>query len=346
MAYNAERYIRSAIDSVVHQTFSDWELLIVEDASTDATAEILSIYTDSRIRVVRNPINLGVAVSRQRALELASGEYVAVLDSDDLTSEQRLQVQVKYLDQHSDVTLLGSAYQMINENGGIVATINVPTDPLEIRWKLLFGNCIGHSTVMFRREHVLELGGYDKGVKAGEDFDLWVRIAAQRRIVQLRSPLTQWRLHSMSLQNVEPISVKDHFIWTVIRSVTVQTGLDIDFDVARTLFREIPKPAPSREVLLKAYATIADCLDRFLTLANLPKSEKRRLRTLALEDIFLLALRNPGSFREAWRTAMLCVSKRDFLGVLNRRIFRLAIAAMWPYWMTSLLLHRPNFKRT
>ncbi len=346
MVYNAEKYLRFAVDSVMRQTFSNWELLIVDDASTDSSPEILSSYTDSRIRVIRNPLNRGVASSRQLALELASGEYVAILDSDDVSSKKRLQVQVDYLDQHPQIDLLGSAYQMIDQAGRIVKTINVPTDPLAIRWTLLFGNCIGHSTVMFRRGCALQLDGYDKSVTAGEDFDLWVRMATHGRIAQLNLPLTQWRSHSASLQRVEPIAVKDLFIWTAIRSVKAQTGIDADFDVVRSLFREIPKPAPSREVLRKAYATIADCLNRFLAFPNLSKSDQKHLCSLALEDIFLLALRNPGSFRDAWRTAALCVDRRDLPSVVNGRIVKRGLASMWPCWLMNLFIRQPSLKKT
>jgi len=133
MVYNAERYLRQAIDSVLNQTFTDFELLFLDDASTDRSLEIIQSYSDPRIRLIRNENNRGVAYSRSKALPLARGEYVAVLDADDVALPERLQVQVSYLDSHPDICLVGSSCQVIEEDGSVRFIYHEPTDLLTIR---------------------------------------------------------------------------------------------------------------------------------------------------------------------------------------------------------------------
>lgn len=337
LVYNAEEYLRHSIDSVLNQSLGDFELLVIDDGSTDASPDIVHSYKDPRIRVIRNPTNRGVSWSRPRAVELARGEYIAVLDSDDLSVPKRLQVQVDYLDRHPEIDAVGSAFEVIDKNGRIISVIHVPTDPLAIRWKLLYGDCICHSTVMFRKNRALNLSNYDERVLTGEDFDLWIRFAAQGKIAQLDSVLTQWRQHDKSLQSVEPIETKDHIIWTVVRSVRMQAGLEIDFDVARSLFRERLIPAVDQKSLLRAYSTIAECLARFLLLPDLSGVDKKHLRTYALEDIFWLARRNPGSFHHALNTAARCLEGHHFAGVISEKTARWALMALFPNSITRLV---------
>jgi glycosyltransferase involved in cell wall biosynthesis len=295
MVYNAERYLRQAIDSVLGQTFTDFELLILDDASTDRCLEIIESYSDLRIRIIRNESNRGVAYSRSKVLPLARGEYVAVLDADDIALPERLQVQVSYLDSHPDICLVGSAYQVIGDDGSVKSIYRQPADLLTIRWLLLFGNCFAHSTVMFRKREVLLVGGYDAAVYAGEDIDLFVRlVAAGYKLTNLEHPLVQWRCNPDGLSNTEPPANKDHFIWGVVRSVYLQSGLEIDFVTARCLYRAIPRPGLNRQVAINAYATLKHCLAAYLRSAR-NESERRELILLAMDDVVRLAEHNPST---------------------------------------------------
>ncbi len=294
MVYNAERYLRQAIDSVLGQTFTNFELLILDDAATDHSLEIIQSYSDPRIRLIRNESNRGVAYSRSKVLPLARGEYVAVLDADDVALPERLQVQVSYLDTHPDICLVGSAYQVINEDGKVETTHSMPTNPLTIRWLLLLGNCIAHSSVMFRREQAQSVGGYDATVYAGEDCDLYVRLAARYQLVNLEVPQSQWRRTSPGLGRTEPAALKAHFVWTVVRSVHLLTGKHIDFDTARCLYRNTPRSGANRQIVMNAYATVEHCLTTYLqSIQN--ESERRELIWLAMEDVVRLAIQNPST---------------------------------------------------
>jgi len=293
--YNAERYLGQAIDSVLAQSFADFELLVVDDGSTDRSLEIILAYADSRIRVVRNEINRGVAYRRNRALPLARGEYVAVLDADDFALPERLQVQVDYLDEHPDICLVGSACQVINEDGNVETIWHVPTNPLTLRWLLLFGDGIAHSTVMFRREQALAIGGYDPTMLWAQDTDLYTRlVAAGYQLVNLERPLVQWRRHPKSWSNSDPSAREEYPVRLVIRSVGLQTGLEIDVATARCLHRYTQSPSANREVVMNAYATVEHCLATYLRYAR-NESERRELIWLAMEDVVRLAIHNPST---------------------------------------------------
>ena len=193
--YNGERFLRPAIESILNQTFTDFELLIVDDASTDSTPAIIRSYQDPRIRVIRNERNSGAGYSRNVGLRNARGEYIAVLDADDVAYPQRLAEQVAFLDAHADIVLLGGAQDLIDERGVRLKTMYFPTDPLIIRWTLLFRNCVQHSTVMYRRDAALQAGGYDPKLPSAEDFSLWGRLAAVYPLAQTSQVLAMYRSH-------------------------------------------------------------------------------------------------------------------------------------------------------
>jgi hypothetical protein len=270
-----------------------------------------------------------VAYSRKKALELAAGEYVAILDADDIARQDRLQLQVAYLDSHPEVHLVGSTFEVVNENEEIEEVCRVPTEPLTIRWKLLFGNTIAHSSVMFRRHIALELGGYDNRVFCGEDFDLWVRFASHGSIAQIDQPMIQWRRHKRSLTYTEPMELKDHFVWCVVKSIRLQANLDVSFEVARCLFRDIPKRCNSDQVISAAYATIQGCLNHFLS-QHPHETDRRTLLLLALEDIFRVARQSPSSQHLAWRAALQNIAALGCPAFFSRRFINVVLGAPPP----------------
>src|SRR6266705_845891 len=123
--YNAENYLRQAIESILSQSFEEFELLINDDGSTDHSAEIIQSFRDSRIRAIQNPINQGEERVRNQCLQIARGEYIAVLDADDIAHQDRLQIQTDFLDRHRDISLVGSPLEIIDESGRVVGIQNV-----------------------------------------------------------------------------------------------------------------------------------------------------------------------------------------------------------------------------
>ena len=334
MVHNAAPYLRRAIESVLQQDGADFELLIVDDASTDASPTIIDEFRgDPRLRLIALPTHRGVRHARAMSLGKAEGEFIAVLDADDVALPDRLRAQTAYLDAHPETLAVGGQVQIIDEQGLVQSTVPVPTDPLAIRWGLLFGNCLPHSAAMFRREAALAAGGYDEQVLSGEDFDLWVRLASRGPLAQIPRPLAQWRRHSASLYHREPAAVKDHLLHTVSRSVALLTGQRIDRDTARALFRNLPQPAPTTAVFAAALAVVERCLDCLVVSTG----AARRPVGFALAEILRLARLNPTRSHTAWRAAVRCSRRHSWIGFVNASFWRLTLRAWLPAPLVSRL---------
>lgn len=180
--YNAAPFLGEAIDSILNQTFRDLELIIVDDGSTDETHQILGRYTDPRIIRLRNETNQGVARARNCGNAIARGEYLAVQDADDLSTPDRIEKQVAFLDAHPEIGLVGSQGILIGESGE--TRLKVPLHNTEIQALLLGENCLLHSSLMMRRGIFEEIGGYDETYVA-EDYDLVLRLAERTQVANL-----------------------------------------------------------------------------------------------------------------------------------------------------------------
>ena len=173
--YNAERHFAEALDSVLAQTYTDFELLCVEDGSTDSSPAILARYAakDSRIRVLTNGENRGIAFSLNRGLEEARAGLIARMDSDDVSLPGRLALQAEFMSTHPDV-LVCSGTIVLYETG---LRVSLPLDDESVRICLLWQSPFCHPAAMFRREPVLAAGGYDASMSPAEDYELWSRLA-------------------------------------------------------------------------------------------------------------------------------------------------------------------------
>ncbi|MDX6511406.1 MAG: hypothetical protein QOE36_910 [Gaiellaceae bacterium] len=207
--HEGERHLRESIESILGQTFRDFELLVVDDASTDGTAAVLAGYDDPRIRTVRNPENLGLTRSLNRGLEQARGRLVARQDADDVSEPPRLERQVAFLEANPDVPLVASAYLRIDDSGAEVGPRPVPCDPRSIRRRLLLLNAFAHSSVVFRREAVEALGGYREAFPFAQDYDLWSRLARTAPLAALPEPLVRYREAAGSMTTDLAPSVDD-----------------------------------------------------------------------------------------------------------------------------------------
>jgi len=196
---NGLPYVEEAVESVLRQTFQDFELVIVEDASTDGTRERLRTFTDPRIRLVCNDSQQGQTRSLNRGLELAQGRLVARIDADDICFPDRLETQVRFLDRNPKIAVVGSRWIGLSPSGKPLGTRgNTLSDDGSFLGRLLRGDCpLYHTTVMFRKEAVEQAGGYDAAFKIGQDYDLWARMAARGlRAVVLETPLVFYRFHA------------------------------------------------------------------------------------------------------------------------------------------------------
>ncbi len=203
--YNGELYLRLALDSVLSQTFADFELLVIDDGSTDSTPAILSEYAarDARLRVIRKTPNAGLVAALNQGLDLATGEYIARMDADDICFPERLAKQVAYLDEHPQVGLLGLKYIHIDQAGeNVYQGEPMPPAPEPgtagyITWKLLWMTSIQHPGALLRRavvtQHHLR---YDAAYFTAEDYDLWTRFRRHGLVERLPDALLYYRVHS------------------------------------------------------------------------------------------------------------------------------------------------------
>jgi glycosyltransferase involved in cell wall biosynthesis len=197
--HNGARHLRAAIASVLAQTHRDFELLIVDDHSTDDTPAIARGFDDARIRMVAGPHQRGLVHALNTGLQAASGEYVARLDHDDLAHATRLAMQVSLLDARPEVALVGSLARLIDEDDRAIGTVRRPLSAAAIRWYSLVQNPLIHSSAMFRRDVVLALGGYDASLPLAEDYELWGRVLQSHVVENLDACLIDYRRSSSSI---------------------------------------------------------------------------------------------------------------------------------------------------
>lgn len=197
--YNAAPYLPAALESVLSQTFRDFELLAIDDGSSDASPEILAGCGDPRLRVVRFERNRGQTHALNEGLRLARGELIARQDADDLSGSRRLERQLALLRERPELALLGAQGLRVDARGRALEALVRPRETLSIRWALLFDNAFLHSAVMFRKAAVLELGGYDPAFSYSQDFELWSRVAARHTAANLGERLLVNRAHARSM---------------------------------------------------------------------------------------------------------------------------------------------------
>ena len=209
-AYNADKYIAEAIESILSQTYQNWELIIADDASSDKTVEIINEYTkrDSRIKLICQDKNSGPAAARNEAIKKSLGKYIAILDSDDISLPARLEEQVKFLEGHPDFGIIGSWTSVIDETGTETGFAWENTLPAEkIPSMLLFKNYFTNSATMIRKS-AIPVGGYRAEFIPSEDYDLWVRIIKKWSGYNLQKILTKYRVHQDGISQKKQLMLK------------------------------------------------------------------------------------------------------------------------------------------
>jgi glycosyltransferase involved in cell wall biosynthesis len=237
--YNNERYLKSAIRSILRQTFTDFELIVVNDGSTDRTADILRHLRDSRLRVITHQHNQGKVASCNQAIRQAQGEFIARMDGDDLIHPCKLAAQVAYLRQHPQVVLIGTRMKRI---GG--RTYHYPLDHATISASLLVENVISQPSVMWRRQFFLQHQlHYDPHFDVAEDYDLWTRVAQIGQIANLPQVYHYYRWHPHQESHLKRAQQNRHaasIVYRQLRRLLPQVQRDqilfwFDFSQAKTV---------------------------------------------------------------------------------------------------------------
>ena len=186
--FNREHFVEKTIRSILEQDFDDFELLLVDDGSTDGTPAVLEMWRarDPRVTVVTSPANQGISGALNLGLAHARGKYVARIDSDDLMVPRRLAAQVAVLDAHPEVSLVSSDYDIVDTEGKHLNTWKVDQPPEIVAFLMNFYNALGGSgQLMFRLADALEAGGFDRYYRVSEDYDMWVRLMRRGRVETL-----------------------------------------------------------------------------------------------------------------------------------------------------------------
>ena len=203
-AHNADKYIVETIESVLSQNYTNWELIVTDDASTDTTRSIVARYAEKDPRIKLIPLDTSVlqTIARIKAIEMSSGEYLAILDADDISLPDRFKVQVDFLENHPDVAVVGSAAELIDQNGVHIGQKEKTGNFTELAFKLLLQTQFIHSAVCMRKKAYDAIGGYD-GVTYriyAEEYDLWNRFADKGYgLTNLPEILIKYRIHPQGI---------------------------------------------------------------------------------------------------------------------------------------------------
>jgi GT2 family glycosyltransferase len=198
-AYNCAQHWPDLIQSLRAQTYENWEHIVVDDASTDSTYEDLMRFqaVEKRLKVVRNFKNAGAGGARNKAIANSNGDFVAIMDADDVSYPNRLELQVKYLENNPDVDVLGSAIAAIDQKGSFLEFRYRPERHEVLVDKIFYENPFYNSTVMFRPSFFKVAGGYNPKLRRCEDYDLWLRTYRKFRFHNLQKPLIQYRVKNL-----------------------------------------------------------------------------------------------------------------------------------------------------
>lgn len=291
--YNSEKFISDAISSILNQTYKDFELIIVDDKSTDNSLLIIDklVQQDSRIKVIALSKNSGVTYSRQVGLDNAIGKYIAILDSDDISLPNRLEEQVSYLEENSDVVLVASDYYVITEKGEIKKKKKVHKNKAAIKWYLTFGNCFAHSTITFRLSEAKELGGYDQNIKRGLDMELSSKLLTKGNAGAIPKPLSYWRTYSKSMtKSVDKFELQKNYISSVQNSISFHLNKKISFDTASAVYYNYKKPANNINSFFNALDLIRNAYDLYTE--KFEKSDLEYIERATLKHLLRIYERN------------------------------------------------------
>jgi glycosyltransferase involved in cell wall biosynthesis len=312
---NVDRFVAESIDSVLGQTFKNFEFIILDFGSTDKSKAIVSNYAarDSRIRMHEIP-NCGLAVARNASCALARGQYIAMVDADDVCLPDRLLWQIEFMERHPGVGLLGGAMQWIDAKGRFLFINGGPTEDHEIRSALAFRNPFGQNAVMIRRDTFTFVGGYRAVFAQTEDYDLWLRISEHFQCANLKQVVVKYRVHP----NQESF-----------RKRRQQTLCFLAAQVS-ALFRGKGKPDP-----LESVQEITPAL-----LMKLGVSEGRQQTAIASDlSNWIRNMRLAGEYSVALQAAVEFLRSSDLEQADGRPIADLWLAAAWLYWKRKQFLN-------
>lgn len=236
--HNGLPFLKAAVESIINQSFKDFEFIIIDDASTDQSLGYLKSISDKRVKILKNPENVGVAQSLNSALKASEGQYIARMDADDVSLPQRLRNQLKFMVNHPQVDICGSWVNIIDKSGKLIGSKKPVTNYQQIKEALSWSSPVIHPTFFAKRKFYEDIGGYDENFDMAEDYELLVRAKDRFKIANIPEALLNLRIwesrrsgKSMHEIDKKDLSVKlnalqkgyfgPFYLFTIIRKIAM-----------------------------------------------------------------------------------------------------------------------------
>ena len=316
--YNGAKYIAETLDSLIHQTLTEWECWIVDDGSTDSTLTIVDTYCvkDSRFNLVKTNGGNGPYVCANTAMPFCSGEFIARIDADDIALPERLKKQSDLMINNPHINLCGSYYYYLYDNG-VTTYKQFETDPLFLKWQILFRNRLVHSTMMMRKSWFIQRGMYP-AKRLAQDWYLWVEGISQDCLNVIPYPLIKWRIHDQSITKSETgeqarlaADVSAHAIQVLLKRHSKAQHL------LPVILALRGKPVNDSELV---EASLRELIDLWKSFRELYKPHKRQIAQLRNEFIYfgfyLLSVNNKRLRNEIKLLILLCKTEFRFKSVV------------------------------
>ncbi len=215
--YNAEKYVESSIRSIMSQTYRNLEIIITDDCSTDGTFEILQklVKEDSRIKLYKNEINLKIVKTLNNMIEVSLGKYIARMDADDISLPERIENQVAFLEQNTDISFLGTNAFLIDEKNFVIGKSHLPLSPNDINIYIKYANPFFHPTIMLRSDIIKKMR-YNEEFFSAEDYELWKRISSVCKASNLKDCLLKYRILKTSVSNSLVTKNRQEFLLNIL----------------------------------------------------------------------------------------------------------------------------------
>lgn len=222
--HNVELYIKDCLDSIFKQTWENFELIIIDDGSTDNSQLVIKRYNDERLKYVKNEVNKGIVFSLNKGISLAKGKYIARIDGDDMMHKIRLEKQVQYLEMHPNIVIVGSWHYVINDSNEIIGLKEYPVHDQEIKLLKFFMNPFSHPSLMMRKD-IFKKNVYSDKFSYCEDYELWMKISDQFHVANIPECLTFFRVHGVNSDN-EYLKKQKEATLELLSSTLNEYGLD------------------------------------------------------------------------------------------------------------------------
>lgn len=327
--HNGERHLDAALSSILSQTYAALEIIVVDDGSTDRTAELLVRCGDPRLRILSNPACQGLARSLNRGIQAATGDYVARMDADDVCHPQRIERQVQYMQGHAEVGLLGTAYRLIDDAGTVLGVAYPPAGDAAMRWRLLFMPPLAHPSAMMRGELLRRHGlRYDPEWPTAQDYELWSRLLKHCRGANLPEVLFDYRTHAQSVSVTKRDSQDQWALRVSEREIAPFLPADMPLAIVaplRRMLRGNPLPDDLSPYYFKTQ--LLSLAGSYMRRVSLDQEDRREIQRDVIAAVLTKTAPPLGSCQRLvllWRIFLLapCETRRLAVGKVRRRLRR------------------------